>query len=81
MTSSGCPYSAFVKHTGVRAYRVLDIAVIDVAVTVAAAAVLARVLRWPFWYVLVCVLVLGIGAHRLFGVHTTVDRWLFGDGP
>jgi len=81
MTSGECPYSTFTNHTGVRAYRVLDIAVIDVVVTVAAAGFLARVLRRPVVYVLIAVVALGIVMHRLFGVHTTVDRWLFGDGP
>ena len=59
---------------GIHAYRILDVAVFDVAVTVAVAAGTSYAFRWPFLYVLVAWFVLGIVVHRMFCVKTTVDR-------
>ena len=66
-------------HTGIRAYRIYNIAIVDVAVTVLASMLIAKFSRVPLVYVLVSMFLLGIVMHRLFGVRTQVDRWLFPD--
>ncbi len=59
--------------------HVCGIAIADVFMTVLAAWLFHRVWpRYPFWVWLLGLFVLGILLHRLFGVRTVVDRWLFG---
>ena len=65
--------------TGIHSYRLMDVSVVDVLVTVLGAYLLH--LRFfpsrPFWLILLVVFLVGIVAHRLFCVRTTVDKWLF----
>jgi len=62
---------------GAHAYRVFDIAVVDVAATVAVAYVIARMFGFTFWKSLVVLFLIGIISHRAFCVRTTVDKWIF----
>ena len=62
---------------GAHAYRVFDIAVVDVAATVVVAYVIARVFGVAFWKSLVVLFIVGIISHRAFCVRTTVDKWVF----
>ena len=62
---------------GAHAYRVFDIAVVDVAATVVVAYVIARVFGFAFWKSLVALFIVGIISHRAFCVRTTVDKWVF----
>jgi hypothetical protein len=62
---------------GAHAYRVFDIAVVDVAATVVVAYVIARVFGFAFWKSLVAMFIVGIISHRAFCVRTTVDKFLF----
>lgn len=64
---------------GAHAYRVFDIAVVDVAATVAVAYVIARMFGFTFWKSLVVLFLIGIISHRAFCVRTTVDKWIFPD--
>lgn len=66
-----------VPGQGVHAYRFMGVAIVDVVLTVIAAAVIAVVTGWPFIYVLTGLFVVGIIMHRLFCVRTTVDKLLF----
>ena len=68
---------------GAHSYRVANIAIVDVVLTVVAAALIKWTLDWlwrpvNFWYVLGGLFVAGVVLHRLFYVRTTVDRLLFG---
>lgn len=63
---------------GVHAPRLFGVAIVDVVLTVLAAALIAYLGSWPFPWVLLACFLAGILAHRLFCVHTTVDRALFG---
>ena len=63
--------------TGAHAYRIANIAVVDVAATVVLAWFVAYVMKWSFGWTLVGCFTLGIAAHRFFCVRTTVDRMLF----
>jgi hypothetical protein len=62
---------------GAHAYRVFDVAVVDVAATVVVAYVIARVFGFAFWKSLVVLFIVGIISHRAFCVRTTVDKWVF----
>jgi hypothetical protein len=62
---------------GAHAYRVFDIAIVDVAATVVVAYLIARIFGLAFWKSLVTLFIVGIISHRAFCVRTTVDKWLF----
>jgi uncharacterized membrane protein len=62
---------------GAHAYRIFDIAVVDVAATVFVAFLVARIFSLSFWKSLVVLFIIGILSHRAFCVRTTVDKWVF----
>jgi len=62
---------------GAHAYRIFDIAVVDVAATVVVAYVIARAFGFVFWKSLVALFIIGIISHRAFCVRTTVDKLVF----
>jgi uncharacterized membrane protein len=62
---------------GAHAYRLFDIAVVDVAATVFVAFLIARIFSLSFWKSLVALFIIGILSHRAFCVRTTVDKWVF----
>jgi len=62
---------------GAHAYRLFDIAVVDVAATFLLAFVITRTFSLSFWKSLVALFLIGIIAHRAFCVRTTVDKWVF----
>ena len=62
---------------GAHAYRIFDIAVVDVAATVVVAYIIARFFGFVFWKSLVTLFLIGIISHRAFCVRTTVDKRLF----
>lgn len=62
---------------GAHAYRILDIAVVDVAATVIVAFVISRVFGFIFWKSLVVLFIVGVISHKMFCVRTTVDKWIF----
>lgn len=62
---------------GAHAYRVFDIAIVDVAATVVVAFLIARIFGVAFWKSLVALFLIGIISHRALCVRTTVDKWVF----
>ena len=64
-------------NTGVHKHRLLDIAIVDVGMTVGAAYALHKVYKFNFMNTLIILFLLGILAHRAFCVRTTVDKLLF----
>ena len=62
---------------GAHAYRLFDIAVVDVVATVLVAYIIARVFGFVFWKSLVTLFLIGVILHRVFCVRTTVDKWVF----
>jgi hypothetical protein len=62
---------------GAHAYRLFDIAVVDVAATVLLALVISRIFGLSFWKSLVVLFIIGIISHRAFCVRTTVDKLVF----
>jgi hypothetical protein len=64
---------------GAHAYRLFDVAVVDVVATIVVAFIIARVFGFVFWKSLVTLFLLGIISHRVFCVETTVDKLIFSD--
>lgn len=60
-----------------RKYRIFDIAVMDVLVTMIIVYLLCLVTKLPYWYTLLFSFILGIFIHRLFCVRTGVDKIIF----
>ena len=65
------------SREGAHAYRVFDIAVVDVTATILLAFIISRVFSLTFWKSLVALFLIGILAHRAFCVRTTVDKLVF----
>jgi hypothetical protein len=76
-----CQYSdLFGKpNKGVHAYRIFDVAIVDVLLTVLGAWVIKRFLvpRVEYWRVLATLFILGIALHWLFCVPTKINQLIF----
>lgn len=75
-----CPYKNILGKVGegVHSYRVANIAIVDVIMTIIAAFILHFL--FPKYSVVsfaIVLFLLGIILHRLFCVRTTIDRLLF----
>jgi hypothetical protein len=79
MGSPFCKYKdIFGKpNTGAHKYRFLGIAIVDVLATILVALIFTYFTKLPFWSSLGGFFIVGIIAHRLFCVRTTVDKILF----
>ena len=62
---------------GVHSFRIFDIAIIDVLLTIFAAFILSIITKQKFIYTLIFMFILGIISHQLFCVRTTIDKLLF----
>jgi len=62
---------------GVHSYRIFNIAIVDVLLTILAAYLISYFFKTGFIYTLIFMFVLGIISHRLFCVRTTIDKLLF----
>jgi len=66
-------------NSGLRRYRIFDIAIMDTAVVILFGIAISKLARTPLPQTLAFLFLLGIIAHRLFCVRTGVDRMLFPD--
>lgn len=75
-----CEYSDIfgLPGTGVHSYRVFDIAVFDVILVILVAFVVSCFTKFNIYYIIIFLFILGVIAHRLFCVRTTIDRLIFG---
>jgi hypothetical protein len=65
-------------NEGVHSYRIFDIAVIDVLLTFLLGYIIYLFLpQYDFNLILITLFLLGIIAHRVFCVRTTIDKLLF----
>jgi hypothetical protein len=62
---------------GVHSYRIFNIAVVDVIVTIVVAALVNYFLDYGFLPTLAFLFTLGIILHSIFCVKTTINMWLF----
>lgn len=75
-----CKYKNFIgePNTGSHKWlRIFDISMSDVFVVIIGATILAYLMKWNIPRTILGMFILGIIIHRLFGVRTTVDKWLF----
>jgi hypothetical protein len=74
-----CQYKNILGEVGegVHSIRFLNMAVVDVLLTILGSYLLSLNFNWDFWITLVVVFTLGIILHRLFCVRTTIDKLLF----
>jgi hypothetical protein len=62
---------------GIHSYRFMNIAVMDVIMTLIGALVISYLTKVSFLLIALGLFILGIILHRLFCVRTTVDKLLF----
>jgi len=64
--------------TGLHSYRIFNIAIIDVVMTILLAYVIHLLFsKYSFYFILFILFLLGIISHRLFCVRTTIDKLIF----
>jgi hypothetical protein len=64
-------------NEGVHSYRVFNIAIVDVLMTIFGAFLISYFFKVSFLYTTIILFILGIILHKLFCVRTTVDKILF----
>jgi hypothetical protein len=62
---------------GIHSYRFMNLAIVDVVLTIIGAYIISLFSRIKFMYILLTLFLLGIILHRLFCVRTTIDKLLF----
>lgn len=74
-----CEYSTIFgsPNTGLHRYRVFNLAIVDIILTVILAYVIYHITKYNFFVILIVCFIIGIIAHRLFCVRTTIDKLLF----
>ena len=74
-----CPYknALGVPGEGIHSYRIFDIAIMDVMMTIMAAWLVSYFSKLRFLYVATGLFLSGIILHRFFCVRTTIDKTLF----
>ena len=77
-----CKYKDILGKPGQGAHslRIMNIAIVDVALTILAAYLFSVWTKYPFYLTLLVLFILGIISHRLFCVKTTVDQLIAGFG-
>jgi hypothetical protein len=69
-----------IPNKGIHKYRIFNIAIVDVLLTILLAAFISWYFKLSFYKFLIVLLLLfltGIFMHRLFCVKTTIDKLLF----
>ena len=64
-------------NKGVHSFRIFNIAIVDVLLTILLAYILYFFTNYKFIYILIIMFILGIISHRFFCVRTTIDKLLF----
>lgn len=66
------------ERDGIHSYRLLDIAIVDLLLTIVGSYFISKWLKAPFLLVFALCILVGIIAHRLFCVNTKINTLLFG---
>jgi len=64
-------------NKGIHSYRLFNIAIVDVVLTIIGAYLISLFISTSFMYTLIALFILGIILHRIFCVRTTIDKLLF----
>ena len=62
---------------GIHSFRIFNIAIIDVVLTVFFGYIISKFFKLKFYYVLACLFLFGIICHKIFCVKTTINNLLF----
>jgi len=65
-------------NEGVHYYRFLDLAIVDVIMTIIAAIIIAYFFNLNYMLTIIILFLIGIILHRVFCVNTTIDKIIFG---
>lgn len=63
---------------GVHSIRLFNVAVVDVLMTLLVCWIISIYFNLQFFWVALCGFIIGILAHRLFCVNTTINKMIFG---
>ena len=79
MENNLCKYKEIggIPGKGIHQYRIFNIAIVDVLATLLGAYLFAYYFNYPVIYIIILAFILGIIAHRMFCVRTTIDKLLF----
>ena len=66
-----------VEGEGIHSYRILNLAVVDVALTILAGWFISWKWKKNIYVVWICLFFLGIILHRIFCVNTTLNKIIF----
>jgi hypothetical protein len=74
-----CKYkdSLGIPDKGLHKYRIFNIAIVDVTLTIIVSIILSYIFNINFLSLLIILFLLGIIMHRIFCVRTTIDKLLF----
>lgn len=67
-----------VPGKGIHKYRVFNIAIVDVLLTIILAGIISYIFKLNFLLTLIITFLLGIIIHHIFCVKTTIDKAIFG---
>lgn len=67
-----------VPGTGIHSFRIFNIAIADVLLTILAAYIISYFSKQNFKNTLIVLFILGIILHKIFSVNTTVGKIVFG---
>jgi hypothetical protein len=81
--NSNCPFKQFKyifgkENEGIHSYRLFNIAIADVIMTIIGAFVISYFFKYNFIIILIILFIIGIILHRLFCVNTTINKFIFG---
>ena len=68
-----------VPGQGPHSYRIFNIAIVDVILTIILAFIISYIFKISFVKTSIILFILGILLHRLFCVRTTIDKLLFNE--
>lgn len=76
-----CKYKNYFGEPGkgVHSYRIFNIAIVDVAMTLIGAVIISYLSGIKFIWSALGLFLVGILLHRVFCVRTTLDKAIFGD--
>lgn len=75
-----CKYNNILgePRKGIHSYRIFDLAIVDIVLTIVCAIFLSYKYDIPIWINIIGLHLLGVVAHRLFCVNTKINSIIFG---
>jgi hypothetical protein len=67
------------EKEGIHSYRIFNIAVVDVLLTIVVCFAISAIFKTNIFVTIIIAFLIGILAHRIFCVNTTVNKMIFGE--